>query len=774
MNEIDKSLKTLHGERRGFARLLAILILFIFIVGLFQSVLPVLEGNDELLHVAYSIWVRETWRLPDRAAHQSNSMLQETGQPPLTYIFGAIFIKAAGIPPNSDNPQITVDPMRNRWFAPLDVYERTDNLNMFIHGTNDTGFRALEIAQANRAARLFSLLCGAIAVLCAFGAAREVFSKPGQRHWVTIATAIYAFAPQMMYMSAIATNDITVTLFGTVALWITLRIVRLGASAARLLAISLAVGLCGLSKISGLLILPGVIVGVWYGIYDTGHKRLHRFVNSAGLVAAVTLVLLGPWMLYGWISYRDPLGLRPHDDPGRDQTPATLIQIVQNLPEVAASYWAKYGTSSIWAHPVIYVLVFSIVALSLVGFGQRRSVTTRTRLEAKNVHRDQVIVLLVLLFFAALGLVYWLRTLYVVAFAITGRLVYFIHAATAILLTIGLARLVETRPHFGRIASGFAASGLVAAAFSGVLVVYSAFAMPRFLDQAVYPAIQSAAVDFENAIRFRGLIQPEIWLRQDGLYPVTLCWEILQRTERLAAYTLKIFGDGGQVIAERTTIPGLGRYASWLWQPGDRFCDSFSMRVAGMLEPLRTYPLVLALLSTDTLAADWKATDAAGNPLQTVVVGRAASQPGMLLAQDSGATVRQLAIEFPALARLQSVTTGPTNPVRGGTLQLMFDWMVSRHLAQDDHQFIHLVGPGGEQSLADGTPLDGRYPLWAWPPGSHFRDTWRVTLPADLPAGEYRLITGFYDPLSGARLDARQDGQPAPDNSVTVLRFILP
>jgi hypothetical protein len=49
-------------------------------------------------------------------------------------------------------------------------------------------------------------------------------------------------------------------------------------------------------------------------------------------------------------------------------------------------------------------------------------------------------------------------------------------------------------------------------------------------------------------------------------------------------------------------------------------------------------------------------------------------------------------------------------------------------------------------------PVNGRYPTSAWAPGEPIIDARAISLPADLPAGDYRLIVGLYTSTEGSRL----------------------
>jgi hypothetical protein len=57
-------------------------------------------------------------------------------------------------------------------------------------------------------------------------------------------------------------------------------------------------------------------------------------------------------------------------------------------------------------------------------------------------------------------------------------------------------------------------------------------------------------------------------------------------------------------------------------------------------------------------------------------------------------------------------------------------------------------------------PQNGARPTWSWQPGEIITDEIALKIPADLPAGQYRLTAGLYDELSGKRLTL-PDGKDA-------------
>ncbi len=52
----------------------------------------------------------------------------------------------------------------------------------------------------------------------------------------------------------------------------------------------------------------------------------------------------------------------------------------------------------------------------------------------------------------------------------------------------------------------------------------------------------------------------------------------------------------------------------------------------------------------------------------------------------------------------------------------------------------------------DGWPVNGQWPQTCWQRDEQIIDQVVITLPRDLPAGSYNLITGLYDSQTGARV----------------------
>ncbi len=87
-------------------------------------------------------------------------------------------------------------------------------------------------------------------------------------------------------------------------------------------------------------------------------------------------------------------------------------------------------------------------------------------------------------------------------------------------------------------------------------------------------------------------------------------------------------------------------------------------------------------------------------------------------------------------------------------------WSASEPVPGDYTVFLHLFDPDGVKIAQDDRPpRAGFWPTARWQPGEVVTSTHSLILPTDLPAGQYLLGTGMYDPATGQRLFAyRPDG----------------
>ncbi len=109
--------------------------------------------------------------------------------------------------------------------------------------------------------------------------------------------------------------------------------------------------------------------------------------------------------------------------------------------------------------------------------------------------------------------------------------------------------------------------------------------------------------------------------------------------------------------------------------------------------------------------------------------------------------------------RLAGYDLLPAAPAPGGSLYVRLHWMVETRPQADWTVFVHLLG----QPKADGNrlwlgkdspPGNASLPTSRWRPGWRIIDEYAMSLPADLPPGDYELAIGMY----------QVDGQRLPEN----------
>ncbi len=97
-----------------------------------------------------------------------------------------------------------------------------------------------------------------------------------------------------------------------------------------------------------------------------------------------------------------------------------------------------------------------------------------------------------------------------------------------------------------------------------------------------------------------------------------------------------------------------------------------------------------------------------------------------------------------------SQSDGPYLP--GDDVQLSLFWQADAPPAVDYFVFVQLLDKDGKVVAGLEEPPLAWLPTSAWPLGTPLRSQHRLRLPADLPAGRYRLIAGLFDRQSGLRV----------------------
>jgi len=226
---------------------------------------------------------------------------------------------------------------------------------------------------------------------------------------------------------------------------------------------------------------------------------------------------------------------------------------------------------------------------------------------------------------------------------------------------------------------------------------------------------------------------------------VSLYWEPLQPLETELHSFVHLIDATGQPVVQSDHQPGGVFYPSTLWQAGEQLRDDHTLAISAGVAP-GVYRLLVGLYALSP--------DGTLQPVGEPVVA------GQVAVKDRIPT-EPVAIDHPATADFdrQIELLGYDTARQPGKLAVTLHWRALQPPAQDYAVFVHLLDAEGRiVAQHDGQPQNGAYPTSVWDTGEVIADEHVLDLPADLPAGSYRLRVGWYLPDSGDRLPVTGGG----------------
>lgn len=740
--------------------LLPLVIAFLALTLLHNSATPVFEAPDEAWHYAYVRWLVGGHGLPSLDDNVSGAN-QEAAQPPLYYAIAAFFSA-----PFDDN-DLSALFWHNPHFGYQALGTALDNKNMLIH-TETERFPWRGAPLAIHITRLTSLLFGILTVLAAWGLGYEAFQT---RKGALVTAALVAFQPQFVFICGVINNDSSTAALATVTLWLTARVFRRGLTARRTAMLGVVVGLAALSKTSTLALFFGIgVVLCW----QAWRERLSwkGLMTALGLYLALAVAAAGWWYARNLRLYGDPLATSRHFDTlWRNPQPKSIPELVRDIPLLARSFWGAYGWGHIfWPDWVYALLTLATGACGVYGlwraFGRLRMRPAHAALR-EAVEATDGIYLLGAGWCAAIGvaLLYWMREVA----APHGRLFFPAIGAWAFLAAYGVA-LRSAHPGWRALGRALLLGMAVLAALAPGVRIQAAFAPPRlYAPQQVENAVKPVNFNYDHRLRLIGVeIEPERVAPGDRV-AVKACWEALAPVAEDYTVYVQLLGQNYTRAGERHTYPGLGRYPTSLWTPGDAFCDVYRIAVEPWVPTPERYQVLIGLYLDDS-RDQLTAFDSVGLPNVPPVVGAVTVAPEKPQA---------IAPEYPV-----QYTLGESILLRGYDLSappqsntpltVTLYWQAQAAQSHDYTVFVHLFDEAGEMlDQDDGPPRAGWYPTFAWEAGDMIVDVRRLDLP-ELSAGQtVHVRVGMYLPADLTRLPVLDSaGQPLPDGIIPLFTVI--
>ncbi|MFV9506159.1 MAG: glycosyltransferase family 39 protein [Oscillochloridaceae bacterium umkhey_bin13] len=556
------------------SRLWLILALFLALHVLYNWAIPLGEGPDEPGHLAYVLFLAEQGRLPvQRVPPALSDVPGEGHQPPLAY---ALAVPTVGwLPVDQRTIQLTANPQF--------VWAGGDQAGAFMRGSREL-WPWQDLTLAWHLVRAGSGLWGLLAIILTYLAARHL--APTQPELALLAAALVAFNPQLLFTTALVTNDALLLALAAACLWWCLRptsspwIWAMGAG--------LLFGLVLLTKQSGLLLGPLLLWGGWR---VAGGQRT-RFVAISVLWGGLAILLAGWWFARNVWLYGDLFGLEIFSakfatEPFRW---TDLAAWHGALGQLFGSFWAYFGWISLPAPGWVFAIYGLLSGAALLGWGRAalRQAPTGNPQDWRGPLLVVVMALIWTLAFAATaGLVAW-----------QGRMLFPGLAGFALLLAGGLLALAQGRNHQTLSLRIIIGGLLILALWVPLAVIRPAYpwvALPAQQAQASLgkPTYARYAASWEAGVELRGwhLEQP---LRAGTPVQLRLTWHSLEHVPRPWTVFVHLVDANDQIVAESNRQPRDGTLPFPLWTPGDWIHDPHTLEVPADLSA-GTYRFIVGL-----------------------------------------------------------------------------------------------------------------------------------------------------------------------------------
>jgi hypothetical protein len=777
------------------------------ILGLAYDVLtPIFENSDETLHYPYVKHLADGRGLP--LAIPGQLWNQEGTQPPLYY---AIVAATTAFWLDTDNlPELL---QRNPHWLFTEV--RTlinDNQNRVLHGPPDA-FPYQRAALAVHIGRWWSLLFGLLTVIATFLLARYLF--PDNLPLTLTATALTALNPQFIRVSTTVSNDSLSAALTTLAVLLAFKFTephsfmktsggagdakrgsggdftpaRLLLRSPAPLLLGVLTGLAALTKLSSLttfLVVAFIIFLRLFWISELHEAPLQITLRWLVIIGAVIAALTGWWFVRNYTLYGEWFATDTHLDlSGRNDMP--LAQVWELRAEAERAYWATFGWGQIRPPEWVYQLLFWLTRLGLIGLALallaklvQGDKSRPLPLNLTDIHFAKVFVLLL---WAVLNLILYVRWVMEVGSVSHTRLVFPAIAAISLLLALGWHALLPRR--WGGWFSGIViAFFLTLNIYSLGWLIYPAFRPGGPANQPITESerqVSTLNLTFLDSLQ---LILGDVYAidqatnlaakaeaSKGDVVIINAFWQPLASPPLGKNYSVAavLLAPDGSVLARRETYPGLGLRPTRYLQSGDPFLDSYPLKLkSDVTEPIVARAVVNLFDYESATRAGFPALDVNGNEV-TPIVGQIKIVPKTWPIYQPSQTTR---VNFADAIELIGYDLHPSERHKAGDTKrestpivLNLYWKSLSPVDKDYSVFVHLLDASGQViAQADAPPTDNAYPTSWWSPGEVIAD--RHSLPVEPSAVALRL--GLYDLGSDQRLAIVESSLPQQDNSVEI------
>lgn len=772
--------------------------------------LPLFEGSDEQRHYAYARYLVNQHELPPLVKEPNDNAYnylvgQMAGNPPLYYSLVALL--TLGVPQADQNVDayLKVNPFATAYDLQGIPF---DNRVTYLHGS-EGAFPWQGVALAAHLGRLISVCMGLGTLWAIAGIVRAVV--PDRPALAALAALFTLSLPQFMFVQSVMTPDSGVVLFTSLSLWIAVRLLREGPSDTLALWGGLFSALTILSKVNGawvgLIVWGALIVSHWLHASSLASRSAHTTTRSALLrhlliSIGCCVVIAGWWPLRGYMLRGDPFGVAIHSydrdkQLGFDISPTAWAKLPQMLVDLEKSFWYAVGWSGFVTGPNwLYQLYRGLFGLGIGGaiaFGIQalfRSPQRSLRSWAHSVRLWQFASLYSAVFFASVGMVYWMLNY---QWAL-GRLL--LPALSGLIATVVLGwgflidtlrRLIASTTKMNSNAlppvfiTSLAIVGLVGQS-NAMLNTY--WSLNRHPDMAAFDATQAGLAKTyvqyldpttrEPIATLIGYRIPRQDLSTGQVLFATLCWKSHGHKAAIYPYSFQIITDDNVRLGARDSFHGLGTFPTSAWHMNDTWCESSSIKLTQPVSQLAAYKVLVSVFDIgdgdkDQTPKALISVDSEGREIFPVITSIRVAPNMASLSQSQSIPSTDLSVQFGQIVGLGQASAQLKDKT---TLQISLHWKALNQTDTNYKVFTHLVDAQGKLiAQADTEPGQGKFPTQYWQLGDAIDDTITIPIPANTDLTQAKVLLGLYDGQTQTRLPALKaaDQSRFADDAVPIL-----
>lgn len=579
--------------------LLAGLVLAHVVLGLwFNTATPIFEAPDEDGHYLFIRYLQLYHSLPVQTLDTQGPRAHH---PPLFHLLAAALTAWVPVSGGANRVDMQVNP--KVWFRYDDP--SLDNKAQWIHYGPQERWPYSGQALVVHVTRVLALAFSVVGILFTYLLARQLRPQAdGQaQSMALLAAGLVAFNPMLLFMSGVAQNNTTMLAAGAVILYVLGVGVRRGFTLRTwlLLGLLLAVGL--LLQLSSLVLAAPIGLTLLYDAWRHGRVRL---VLSGGLAIALPFVALtGWWFWRNYLLYGD----------------FTANKIVQKMwccdpipPLLALKLFltgllGRFGNGLMITYPyAVYWLAAALALFALAGTvplvlraGRARpgagKPDWRTAARLSWLTPEST---LWLLHAATILSVFGALLLYAatVAPGLPGRYTFPAYPSMACVLAAGWLAWFSPRWRWAA-AIGLVGLNLAAALLALFGMLIPTYRMPPSPSAGELQAMQPVNANIGDTAQVLGYTLSSTTARPGDTVEVRLYIQPLSRTDVPYTVFLHLEAPGAAPIAQRDSYPGLGNYATTVWDVGRTFVDVYQLKLPADA-PLVTAQLVYGLYNGDS------------------------------------------------------------------------------------------------------------------------------------------------------------------------------